>query len=1122
MTELSPAEAIFFAAQERPPGEQAAFLDQACAGDASLRARIERMLAAQSHLGGFLDQPQAAATPDIPRNGPAEPPAEVPGAVIAGKYKLLQRIGEGGMGRVWMAEQLVPVKRRVAMKLIHIERGSSQTILARFEAERQAIALMDHPHIAKLLDAGTVGPVCRTGPGGSPEDAEGPARQPGPSGRPFFVMELIKGTPLNEYCDQHKLSIADRLHLFMQVCSAVQHAHQKGIIHRDLKPSNILVEAHDARPVPKVIDFGLAKAISGQALTAHTFFTAFGTVAGTPLYMAPEQANFSAIDVDTRADIYALGVILYELLTGTTPIEREQLKTAAYDEVLRVIRESDPPTPSKRLSSTASQPSVAADRRMEPLKLCRLLQGDLDWIVMKALAKERDRRYESASGLARDIERFLNHEPVLAGPPGAWYRLMKLVRRRRGPLLAAACVALALLGGVATVIAVQVRANRELTATNAELTEEKAKVEARNEELADEKTRVKDRFMLAARAIHAFHTGVSEDVLLKKDQFKELRQQLLKRAAAFYEQLEKLVRDQQDEESRRVLGNASCQLADLTGRIGSREEALAVHEKALAIRQQLADASPAVTDYQRDLALSHTLIADLLWRTGKTKEALESHQKALAIRQKLADANPTVAQDQYSLVSSQINIAWLASQTGGTREALECYRKTLAIQQKLVDANPTVAEYQRVLASIHGSIGLLQSQSGKTKDALESYQKDLAIREKLADANPMSAEDQSNVAASHSNIGKLLSDTEKPAQALMALESALARYRKLVDAYPTVTDYQQDLAETYNLLGQVLLHTRKAADALKAFEKALAIRQQLVDANPTDASFKCRLAAVHHNIGLVLDSTGYPAEALVPLGKALAIQQKLAQANPTVTQYQIFLAKHLHSFGQSLTASGKPAEALNAHESALVICKKLADANPTVKDFQYILAGNHWGAGKALAATGKPAEAMKAFEKTLAIYKKLADADPTAIGLQIEITRSYEAIGEMLLKMGKSAEAARSYESVIAFRQKLAQEHPESPHYAAELGGCLNNLAVIDISAKRFEKARARLREAIVWQRKALAANPANATYRHFLGNHLGNLIRAARELGDTEGMAEAERELAKVLGPPPAKEKAK
>ena len=299
------------------------------------------------------------------------------------------------MGSVYLAEQTQPVKRQVALKLIK-PGMDSRTVLARFESERQALALMDHPNIARVLDAGTTD-----------------------SGRPFFVMELVKGIPLTDYCDQHRLGLPERLTLFRQICSAVQHAHQKGIIHRDLKPTNILVESHDGHPVPKVIDFGLAKATSGLQLSEHSLYTAFGTVAGTPLYMAPEQASFNALDVDTRADIYALGVILYELLTGSTPIQRETFKQAALDEMLRVIREVEPPTPSSRISTSEALPSIAATRQTEPARLGRFVRGDLDWIVMKALAKERQRRYESAIALAQDVERFMNHEPVSAGPPTA-------------------------------------------------------------------------------------------------------------------------------------------------------------------------------------------------------------------------------------------------------------------------------------------------------------------------------------------------------------------------------------------------------------------------------------------------------------------------------------------------------------------------------------------------------------------------------------------------------------------------------------------------------------------------------------------------------------------------------
>ena len=352
------------------------------------------------------------------------------------------------MGTVWMAEQREPVKRLVALKLIK-PGMDSKAVLARFEAERQALALMDHPSIAKILDGGTT----RDEPGGV-----------GP-GRPYFVMELVKGRPLTEYCDARRLSIKDRLDLFVQICSAVQHAHQKGIIHRDLKPGNVLVTEHDGRPVPKVIDFGLAKALSAVGtLTDRTLYTAFGAVVGTPLYMAPEQVGINALDVDTRSDVYALGVILYELLTGTTPLEKQRLKQAAWEEMRRVIREEEPPRPSLRLSSSEALASLAASRQMEPLRLTRMVRGDLDWIVMKALEKDRARRYETANGLARDVQRYLAQEPVEASPPSATYRLVKFVRRNRARLLAAAALVLTLLAGVAAVAVVQVRANQERAA----------------------------------------------------------------------------------------------------------------------------------------------------------------------------------------------------------------------------------------------------------------------------------------------------------------------------------------------------------------------------------------------------------------------------------------------------------------------------------------------------------------------------------------------------------------------------------------------------------------------------------------------------------------------------------
>ena len=502
---------LFLAALDLPePADRPAFLDRECGDDGELRRRLDDLLAAHDQPASELDRPiaaslQATASPDAPDRSAGDsgaptvartstagfedrtasvrpddpPPASLIDSVVAGRYKIRQEIGEGGMGSVYLAEQVRPVKRMVALQLIK-PGMDTRTVLARFDSERQALALMDHPHIAKVLDAGTT-------------DA----------GRPFFVMELVKGVPITDYCDRHRLALPDRLALFRQVCSAVQHAHQKGIIHRDLKPTNILVESHDDKPVPKVIDFGLAKATSGLQLTEQSLFTAFGGVAGTPLYMAPEQASFNALDVDTRADIYALGVILHELLTGSTPIRRETFQAAAPDEMFRVIREDEPPTPSSRLSTSGALPSLAATRHIDPSRPSRFMRGDLDWIVMKALAKERARRYESAIGLANDPERFANHEPVGAGPPTSGYRFRKFVRRDRPQVVAASLVLLAMVAGVVGTTPGLVEARRQAIEARRQ---EKIAVDAADEKEKARKAESEQRREAVARREQAEKT----------------------------------------------------------------------------------------------------------------------------------------------------------------------------------------------------------------------------------------------------------------------------------------------------------------------------------------------------------------------------------------------------------------------------------------------------------------------------------------------------------------------------------------------------------------------------------------------------------------------------------------
>jgi serine/threonine protein kinase/Leucine-rich repeat (LRR) protein len=422
---------LFLEALEKPaPSERSAFLDGACRGDAALRSAVEELLA-NHRDDSFLEAP-AITSPTV-----TGAPAEQPGERI-GHYKLLQRIGEGGFGIVWMAEQEQPVRRRVALKIIKMGMDTRE-VIARFEQERQALAMMDHPNIARVFDAGAT-----------------------QSGRPFFVMELVRGVKITEYCDEQQLPNEQRLALFIRVCQAVQHAHQKGIIHRDLKPSNILVTINDGEPVPKVIDFGVAKATQGR-LTDATLFTQFEQMVGTPLYMSPEQAELTSLDIDTRSDIYSLGVLLYELLTGHTPIDTTTMAQAGMDEIRRIIREVDPPRPSARVKTLAgNELTTAAKRRhTDAAKLPSALRGDLDWIVMKCLEKDRKRRYDTANGLALDLQRHLANEIVTARPPTATYLLGKLVRRNKLAVTAGAAIAASLVIGIAASVWQAVRAERE-------------------------------------------------------------------------------------------------------------------------------------------------------------------------------------------------------------------------------------------------------------------------------------------------------------------------------------------------------------------------------------------------------------------------------------------------------------------------------------------------------------------------------------------------------------------------------------------------------------------------------------------------------------------------------------
>ncbi len=723
---------LFLAACQLAPEDRADFLDKACAADPSLRAEVEALLAQDEQHPSFLEHParhedqgkpdrktrarqaaQSTATAEMDRTKHLE---------RIGPYKILQEVGEGGMGVVYLAEQTEPIQRRVALKLIKLGMDTKQ-VIARFETERQALALMNHPNVAKVLDAGAT-----------------------EKGRPYFVMEYVKGESITAYCDRHRLTTKERLGLFMQVCQAVQHAHQKGIIHRDIKPSNVLVAVEGDKPVPKVIDFGVAKATQHK-LTERTLFTEQGQLIGTPEYMSPEQAEMTALDIDTRTDIYSLGVLLYELLVGALPFDPTSLRQAAFAEIQRIIREVEPPKPSTRLSSLGDESTTAAQKRhTDRTSLERQLRGDLDWITMRAIEKDRTRRYATAAEFADDIARHLNHEPVLASPPSAAYRARKFIRRNKGPVAATGILLAVLAGGVITSTTFAIQA-----------------------------ATVRDAAQRQVKMTQSINDFLNNDLL----------------AAVAPEQQGKdvLMRDVLDTASKAIEGKfddaplieASIRttLGVTYGKLGHYSQAEPHLLKALELRRVgRGEEHPSTLASMNSLAILHEV-------QGRYDEAEPLVVKALEVRRRV------LGEEHPNTLASMGNLATLYENQGRFDEAETLHVKTLEVRRRVLGE-----EHPSTLASMN-NLGILYDKNGSFDEAEPLLVKTLELQRRVL------GEEHVDTLRSMNNLANLYSDQRRLDEAeLLYVKTLELQRRVLGEEHPDTLGSMHNLANLYSDQGR--------------------------------------------------------------------------------------------------------------------------------------------------------------------------------------------------------------------------------------------------------------------------------------------------------------------------------
>ena len=1128
MKPASPEQVLFAAAlQCATPEARAACLAGACGTDTALRRRVEALLRAAESAGDFLEHPPAGLAASDGSTTVVTALSEKPGDRI-GRYKLLQQIGEGGCGVVYMAEQEEPVRRRVALKVIKLGMDT-KSVIARFEAERQALALMDHPNIAKVFDAGATD-----------------------TGRLYFVMELVRGIKITDFCDENKVSTEERLKLFILVCQAIQHAHQKGVIHRDIKPSNILVTVNDGVPVPKVIDFGIVKA-TGQRLTDKTLFTQFHSFIGTPAYISPEQAEMSSVDIDTRSDIYSLGVLLYELLTGRTPFDGEALLRSGLDEMRRIIRDEQPSRPSIRLDTLgmAEATELSAKRHASVPELAGDVRGDLDWVVMKCLEKDRSRRYETANGLAADIERHLSNEPVVARPPSTGYRFQKAVRRHRLAFAAASAITAALVVGlgISTWMFFKAQVEKEKAQTEA------AKATAISDFLQQmlhsaNPDALKGSEYTVRQQLDDFSAGLANKL---KDQ-PEVEAVVRATIGRAYDRLGLADKAQPHQERvltlrRRIFGEQADQVAeslvDLSwtcfeqGQFAKGEpyarEALAIYRKhsntgqpimtamlvlhRLLIAQDrfaevdalteelsaIARKSPGV-EYPEIASMTHGL-ADVKNRQGRYVEAEPLARKAVEMHRRLRGAeHPEVGWALLSLGVALRGQQKLNEAEAVLREALGIFRKYYSFGNKSVDM--TMAELRLVLEAKGDSAGLEALARERFADANKRIERNDAGGEawieralghadlklwKAATADSAEAIARSRDAnlTTRAAIGvnclvlaqRAFAAAQSEA-AEQASQQAIALFKQLVQENPQVIVYPQHLGHSQWQLGQALQNTGRPDQAEQAFLEALQVFEKGARDFPAEPYFRLEQAASHRLIGDVVNAPGRVDEAVRHYRAAIDLYAALAADLPQNPEYRRRQADTTWVLAGMLERAGRPDTAATEFRRAIVLFEKAIAYFPNDAALKSQLVD-------LLRGQGRLADAEPVLQEVLAQQRKMVGSE------HLDVATSLSSLSFLLREEGKLPESETTAREALAIRKKLlGNEH-------ADVAQSLHLLAWnLHMQGKQNE-AEALSREELAMWRKLLGNEHPNVAWA------LGDLTIFLRDQGK---LAEAETSIRESL----------